>query len=129
MKDQNIMALFTILNSKLVLDETNKYFMLQRKEELGKLWARLQPTIIILTNVSFPKKILDLVTPHIDSYENEDSLTFDNSLINLCRKDHNSQNLPQNSPYVGRFLEMFNLLQKMNHVNDWYVVNIHMDNT
>jgi hypothetical protein len=37
MKDQNIMALFTILNSKLVLDETNKYFMLQRKEELGKL--------------------------------------------------------------------------------------------
>jgi hypothetical protein len=37
MKDQNIMALFTILNSKLVLDEANKYFMFQRKEELGKL--------------------------------------------------------------------------------------------
>jgi len=36
MKDQNIMALFTILNSKLVLDEANKYFMLQRKDELGK---------------------------------------------------------------------------------------------
>jgi hypothetical protein len=37
MKDQNIMALFTILNSTLVLNEANKYFMLQRKEELGKL--------------------------------------------------------------------------------------------
>jgi len=31
------MALFTIFNFKLILDEANKYFMLQRKEELGKL--------------------------------------------------------------------------------------------
>jgi hypothetical protein len=87
--------------------------MLQRKEKLGKLWARLQPTITIPTNVSLPKKILDLVTPHTDSYEDKNSLAFDNSPTHLCRKEHNSQN----SPYVSRFLEMFNLPWEMNHVN------------
>ncbi len=99
------MALFTILNSKLVSEEANKYFTLQRKEELRKLWTRLQPTITILTNVSMPKKILNLVTPHTDSYEDEDSFAFDSSPTHLCRKDHNSKN----TPYVSKFLEMFNL--------------------
>jgi hypothetical protein len=37
MEDQNIMALFTVLNSKLVSKEANKYFMFQIKEKLGKL--------------------------------------------------------------------------------------------
>jgi hypothetical protein len=37
MEYQNIMALFTFLNSKFFSKEANKYFILQRKEELGKL--------------------------------------------------------------------------------------------
>jgi hypothetical protein len=52
-----------------------------------------------------PKKILNLVTPHTDSYEDEDSFAFDSSPTHLCRKDHNSKN----TPYVSKFLEMFNL--------------------
>ncbi len=94
MEDQNIMALFTILSPKLVFEEANKYIMLQWKEKLKKLWTRLQPTITILANVSFPKKIIYLITPHIDLYEDENSSAFDSSPIHLCRKDHNSQNSP-----------------------------------
>jgi hypothetical protein len=83
--------------------------MFRRREELGRLQARLQPTTTIPTNVSAPKEILDLATPHDDSHENENSLTFHGSPTHLCRVDHNSQNSPQNSPYLGRFLEMFDL--------------------
>jgi hypothetical protein len=83
--------------------------MFWRREKLGNLEARFQPTTTILANVSPPKEILDLATPHDDSHENEDSLTFDSSPTHLCRADHNSQNSPQNSPYVGKFLEMFDL--------------------
>jgi hypothetical protein len=83
--------------------------MFQRSEELGKLQARLQLTTTIPTNVDNPKEILNLATAHNDSHENEDSLTFNSSPIHLCRTDHNSQNSPQNSLYVGRFLEMFDL--------------------
>ncbi len=57
---------------------------------LGKLRTRLQPTIIIPANVSLPKEILDLTTPHGDSHEDEGSLTFDSSPTHLCRVDHNS---------------------------------------
>ncbi len=52
-----------------------------------------------------PKEILDPATSHGDSHEDEDSLAFDSSPTPLCREDHNSQN----SPYVCRFLEMFDL--------------------
>ncbi len=79
------MALFIVLSFKFVFEEANEYIMLQRKEKLGKLLTKLQPTIIILANVSFPKKIIYLITPHIDSYEDEDSLTFDSSPTHLCR--------------------------------------------
>ncbi len=80
--------------------------MFQRREELGKLQTRFQPTTTILANVNPPKEILDLTTPHGDSHEDEDSLAFDSSPTHLCREDHNSQ---KNSPYVGRFLEMFDV--------------------
>jgi hypothetical protein len=66
MEDQNIMALFTVLNSELVLKEAKEYFMLQKREEFGKLQTRPQPTIIILANVSPPKEIQDPTTPQGD---------------------------------------------------------------
>ncbi len=56
--------------------------------------------------INLPKEILDPITPHGDSHEDENSLTFDSSPTPLCREDHNSQN----SPYLNRFLEMFDLL-------------------
>jgi len=63
---------------------------------------RFQPTTIIPTNVSPPKEILYLATPHGDSQENENLLIFDSSPTHLHRKEIiNSQNSPQNSPYVG----------------------------
>jgi hypothetical protein len=105
MHDQNMMTLFIVLDSKLVSKEVNEYFMFRKREELGKIQARLQPTTTILANVSPPKEILDLTTPHGDSHEDEDSLAFDSSPAHLCKEDHNSQN----SPYVGRFLETFNV--------------------
>ncbi len=55
--------------------------------------------------ISPPKEILDLATPHGDSHEDEDSLAFNSSPTHLCKEDHNSQN----SPYVGKFWEMFDL--------------------
>jgi len=110
MEDQNIMTLFIVPDSELVCKEVNEYFMFRRREKLGKLQARLQHTIIILANVSLPNEILDLTTPHGDSHEDENSLTFDSSPIHLCKEDHNSQNSPHNSPYVRRFLEMFDVL-------------------
>jgi hypothetical protein len=50
-----------------------------------------------------PKEILDPTTPHGDSHE--DSLAFDSSPTPLCKEDH----ISQNSPYVSRFLEMFDI--------------------
>jgi hypothetical protein len=94
MEDQNIMALFIILDFEFVSQVSKEYLMFRRKEELGKLQARLQLTTTIPTKISDPKEILDLATPHDDSHENEDSLTFDSSLIHLCRLDHNSKNSP-----------------------------------
>jgi hypothetical protein len=79
---------------ELVSKEAKEYFMVQSREELGKLRAKLQPIITILTNVNIPKEILDPTNPHNDSHEDEYSLTFDNSPIHLCKKDHNSQNSP-----------------------------------
>ncbi len=70
-EDQNIMTLFIVPDFELVCKEVNEYFMFQRREELGKLRARLQPTIIILANVNLLKEILDLTTPHGDSHEDE----------------------------------------------------------
>jgi hypothetical protein len=55
--------------------------------------------------ISPPKEIFNPTTPHGDSHEDEDSLAFKNSPIHLCKEDHN----PQNSPYVGKFWEMFDL--------------------
>jgi hypothetical protein len=99
------MALFIVPNFEFFLQVAKEYFKFWRREELRKLQARFQPTTTIPTNVSVPKEILDLTTPHDDSHENENSLTFDGSPTHLCKTDHNSQN----SPYLGRFLEMFNL--------------------
>lgn len=90
---------------ELVSKEAKEYFVVQRREKLGKLRTKLQPTITILTNVNIPKEILDPTTPHNDSHEDEDSLTFDSSPTHLYKKDHNSQN----SPYVDRFLKMLDL--------------------
>jgi glutaredoxin 2 len=48
---------------EFVSKEAKEYFMVQRKEKLGKLQAKLQPTIIILTNVNIPKEIFNPTTP------------------------------------------------------------------
>jgi hypothetical protein len=94
MEDQNIRALFIVPDFEFVSQVAKEHFMFRRKEELGKLQARLQ---LIPTNVGDPKEILDLAIPHDDSHENEDSLTFDSSPIHLCKVDHSSQNSSQNS--------------------------------
>jgi hypothetical protein len=73
------MAFFMVLDSTFVLEEAKEYFMFQKREELGKLRMRFQPTTIIPTNVSISKEILYLTTPHGHSQENENSLAFDNS--------------------------------------------------
>jgi len=51
---------------ELVSKEAKEYFVVQRREKLGKLRTKLQPTITILTNVNIPKEILDPTTPHND---------------------------------------------------------------
>ncbi len=76
-KDQNTMAFFMVLDSTFVLEEAKEYFMFQKREELGKLRMRFQPTTIILTNVSLSKEIIYPTTPHGHSQKNENSLTFD----------------------------------------------------
>jgi hypothetical protein len=90
------MALLIILGLRfrVVSKEAKEYFMVWRREKLGKLRAKLQPTITILTDVNIPKEIFNPTTPHSDSHEDENSLTFDSSPTHLYKKDHNSQNSP-----------------------------------
>jgi hypothetical protein len=82
-KDQNTMAFFMVFYSKYVLEEAKEYFMFQKREELGKLRVKFQPTTIIPTYVSPPKEILYPTTPHGHSQENENSLTFVSSPTHL----------------------------------------------
>ncbi len=118
-KDQNTMASFMVLDSKFVLEEAKEYFVFQKREELGKLQVRFQPTTIIPTNVSPPKKILYPTTPHGHSQENEYSLTFDSSPTQLQWKDLKSQNSPQNSPSVSFW--KCNLISFKKWVYQWLI--------
>jgi hypothetical protein len=40
--DQNMMALFSIFDDKLQLEEAHEYFCLWRQEELDLLWTHLK---------------------------------------------------------------------------------------